>query len=763
MPPQLVAGGPRVLLRRLREIMAERQSAQARLDKLVSVIAANMVAEVCSIYLRRAGGELELFSTEGLNREAVHRTRLKSGEGLVGLVASSASPLNLSNAPEHPSFSYRPETGEDPFHSFLAVPIVRGDRVFGVLTVQNRTARHYDEEEEEALATIAMVLAEVVAQGTLVDLAEIDEAELSPTRPALFKGEGLAEGVVIGSVFLHDPRVKVDRMIADDPVAELERLEGALDGLRLSVDEMLESSELALSGETREVIEAYRLFAHDQGWRQRLSDAIRTGLTAEAAVERVQDETRARIIRTNDPYLRGRLHDFDDLARRLIRHLAQSAKAEHHALPENAVVVARAMGPAELLDYGRNRIVGLVVEEATQTSHIAIVARSLGIPLVGAVEEVADSAHSGDGIVIDAETGEVHLRPPAEVMAAFRAKRALIAQRVARFAAIRDEPAITRDGVRVRLYMNAGLILDLPHIIESGAEGIGLFRTELQFMLGTKMPRLSDQVAFYRQVMDAAGSKPVVFRTLDLGGDKIPSYGRSGAREENPALGWRAIRIALDRPALLRYQVRALIAAANGRELHLLLPMISEVAEFEEAKAQIGREVERARRVGITRPKRIRLGAMIEVPSLLFELQRLMSAAEFVSVGSNDLLQFVFAADRTNPAVARRYDTLSPAVLNLVRRIADVRRETGTATEVSFCGEIAGRPLEAMALVGLGITSLSMQASMIGPVKMMIRNLDIRPLRPVLDRLCGVPGPSARAELIDFAASHGVPIGGRSG
>ena len=759
--PQLAAGGPRVLLRRLREIMAERQSAQARLDKLVSVIAANMVAEVCSIYLRRAGGVLELFSTEGLNRAAVHNTRLKPGEGLVGLVASTAEPLNLSNAPEHPSFSYRPETGEDPFHSFLAVPIVRGERVFGVLTVQNRTARHYDEEEEEALATIAMVLAEVVAQGTLVDLVEIDEAEMSPTRPAVFHGEGLAEGVAIGTVFLHEPRVKVDRMIADNPAEELIRLEDALESLRLAVDAMLESSELDLAGETREVIEAYRLFAHDQGWRHRLSDAVRTGLTAEAAVERVQDETRARINRTNDPYLRGRLHDFDDLARRLLRHLTKSDHGlESDALPEKAIVVARAMGPAELLDYGRNRIAGLVVEEAAQTSHIAIVARSLGIPLIGGVEDVADAARAGDRVIVDAETGEVHIRPPNEIVVAFQAKQALIAQRVARFAAIRDEPAITRDGVRVNLYMNAGLLLDLPHLAESGAEGIGLFRTELQFMVGSKMPRLQDQIAFYRQVFDAAGSKPVVFRTLDLGGDKVPSYGRA-VREENPALGWRALRIALDRPALLRYQVRALIAAADGRELRLLLPMVSETAEFTAAQGQIAREVERARRVGTKLPAGIKLGAMIEVPSLLFVLKQIMQLADFVSVGSNDLLQFIFAADRTNPVVARRYDTLSPTVLNIVRRVAESNRDQ--AAEVSFCGEIAGRPLEAMALVGLGITSLSMQASNIGPVKMMIRNLDTRTLRPVVEQLCAITAQSARSELSEFAARHGVPVGGRMG
>jgi len=757
MPPQLVAGGPRVLLRRLREIMAERQSAQARLDKLVTVVASNMVAEVCSIYLRRAAGELELFATEGLNREAVHRTRLKAGEGLVGLVAENAAPLNLSNAPEHPSFSYRPETGEDPYHSFLAVPIVRGERVFGVLTVQNRTARHYEEEEEEALATIAMVLAEVVAQGTLVDLSELDESELSPTRPVVLKGEGLSEGLAIGTVFLHEPRVKAERMIADDPAAELRRLEEALEALSISVDAMLESSELELTGDTREVIEAYRLFANDQGWRQRLMDAVRSGLTAEAAVERVQDETRARISRTGDAYLRERLHDFEDLARRLVRHLAKS-DGQTESLPDQAVVVARAMGPAELLDYGRSRIVGLVVEEATQTSHIAIVARSMGIPLIGGAEGIADTARAGDAVVLDAESGEVSIRPPKEVVSVYRGKQALLAQRVARFAAIRDEPAVTLDGVRVSLNMNAGLLLDLPHLADSGADGIGLFRTELQFLIGAKMPRLADQISLYRQVLDSAGGRPVVFRTLDLGGDKIPSYGRT-VREENPAMGWRAIRIALDRPGLLRYQLRALVTAANGRSLRVMLPMIAEAAEFEAARALVRKELDRAGRVGLKLPQDLRLGAMLEVPSLLFGLEQMLSSADFISIGSNDLLQFAFASDRTNPKVARRYDTLSPTVLNLLRHISITAQAVQRVSSLSVCGEIAGRPLEAMALVGLGFTSLSMHASMIGPVKMMVRALDTRLLKPVLLELCRSPANSIRATLGEFAEEHNIPVG----
>lgn len=758
MPPPLAAGGPRVLLRRLREIMAEQTSAQDRLNKLVSVIAANMVAEVCSIYLLRAGGVLELFATEGLSTTAVHNTRLDRGEGLVGFIIENATPLNLTDAQAHPKFSYRPETGEDPYKSFLGVPIVRGEQVIGVLTAQNLTARHYDEEEVEALLTVAMVLAEVVAQGGLYDLGELEDITLSSTRPLHFKGEGIADGMAIGPIYLHEPRVKIERMIADDPVAELQRLEFALLELRASVDEMLESSELNLAGETRDVIEAYRLFANDQGWRQRLRDAVRSGLTAEAAVERVQDETRARMNRTNDPYLRERLHDFDDLARRLVRHLVRAGSPWEAQSPlAGSIIVARSMGPAELLDYGYSNIAGLVVEEASRNSHIAIVARSLDLPFVGGLEGIADAARLVDTVIVDGETGDVHLRPASDMIAAFRAKQALRAQRVAQFAAIREEEATTRDGVRIRLNMNAGLLVDLPHLEESGADGIGLFRTELQFLVGAAMPALRDQIAFYRKVFEAAGTKPVVFRTLDLGGDKVPSYGRR-VREENPALGWRAIRVALDRPALLRYQVRALISAAEGRRLRLLLPMITEVSEFEKARVLVDRELDRAARQGVAKPEQVDVGSMVEVPSLLFELDQIISLADFISVGSNDLLQFVFAADRANPAVSRRYDSLSPAVLNLVRQLVSVAQRAGRLPQISVCGEMAGKPLEAMALIGLGLTSLSMQATSIGPVKMLVRSLDTRTLGPVVDGLCASTS-GVRDALTAFAEEHKIEIG----
>jgi phosphotransferase system enzyme I (PtsP) len=747
------AGGPRLLLRRLREIMAEQTSAQMRLDKLVTVIASNMVAEVCSIYLRRAGKVLELFATEGLRREAVHATRLKEGEGLVGLVAETAEAVNLSDAPADPHFSYRPETGEDPFKSFLGVPIVRGGQVFGVLTVQNKAERGYAEEEVEALQTVAMVLAEVVAQGGFFNIAELDEPELRIDRPRKFVGEGLSEGVAVGRVVLHEPRVRVERMIADNPDEELKRLEAAIGSLRESVDEMLVSSELDLTGEGREVIEAYRLFAYDQGWRQRMRDAVHTGLTAEAAVERVQDETRLRVQRMGDPILRERAHDFDDLARRLLRHLTGDGGVE--ALPQNAVLLARNMGPAELLDYSRDHLLALVLEDAAATSHVTIVARSMGLPLVSAVEGIADAARAGNAIVVDGETGEVHLRPPPEIVSAFEEKRGLRLQAQARFAAVRDLPAITRDGVAIRLMINAGLELDMPHLTESGADGIGLFRTELQFMIGETMPRLADQSRFYKAILDAAGDRPVVFRTLDLGGDKVLPYAR-WEREENPALGWRAIRIALDRPVLLRYQVRALLVASAGKTLRILLPMVSDVDEFNRGRALIDRELERARLLHLTRPTQVLVGAMLEVPALAFMLPQLMRSADFVSIGSNDLLSLAFAVDRTNPRVARRYDNLNPASLTLIRLIVQSAAEN--SGDLSLCGEMAGRPLDAMALLGLGLRTLSMQPGQVGPIKMMIRSLNLGEVSAFVDRLCGRTDHSLRTRLSAFAAERGIVL-----
>jgi phosphotransferase system, enzyme I, PtsP len=750
-------GGPRVLLRRLREVMAEPVSAQERLDKIVVLIAANMVAEVCSVYVLRVDGTLELYATEGLKPEAVHQTVLRQDEGLVGLVASEANPVNLSEAQTHPAFAYRVETGEEIYHSFLGVPILRGGNTLGVLVVQNRARRTYSEEEEEALQTTAMVVAEMIASGELAKLAP-PGAEPA-IRPRLhLTGQALSEGIALGHAVLHEPRVVVTNVIADDVQKEIKRLDEAISVLRSDLDLMLEHRDIADGGEHRDVLDAYRMFAHDQGWLHRLHEAVMTGLTAEAGVERVQSDTRARMMRVTDPYLRERLHDLDDLGNRLMRQLVgQDHAPPREQLPDNAILVARAMGPAALLDYDRRKLRGLILEEGGPNSHVSIVARALGIAAVGEVENVTGLVESGDAIIVDGSTGDVHVRPQADIESAYADRVKLRARRQAQYRALRDRPCVTKDGQKVRLMINAGLLVDLPHIAETGAAGIGLFRTELQFMIATTMPRISEQLSLYRSVLDAAGDKPVTFRTLDIGGDKVLPYMRAEP-EENPALGWRAIRLGLDRPGLMRSQVRALLQAAAGRELKVMFPMIAAVSEFDEAKTLIERELTALRRRRHKLPDRIEVGAMVEVPSLLFQLDELMPRVDFLSVGSNDLLQFLYAADRGNKRVADRFDPLSAPILRALKMVVDKGRAGGKP--VTLCGELASKPIGALALVALGYRGLSLTPTSLGPVKAMLLDLDAKKAADLLCPLIEAPllGGTIRERLEVFAAAEGLQL-----
>ena len=749
--------GPRVLLRKLREVMAEPIGAQQRLDKIVRLIAANMVAEVCSVYVLRADNVLELYATEGLKAGAVHRATLQVGRGLVGLIAAEARPLNLPDAQSHPAFAYLPETGEEVYHSFLGVPVLRAGRTLGVLVVQNRSYRNYVEEEMEALQTTAMVLAEMFASGELEDLT-IPGADLDVNRPVHLKGAAFAEGIALGHVVLHEPRVVVTQLIAEDVEHELRRLDAAMASLRLSVDDLLARGAEVGTGEHREILEAYKMFAEDRGWTRRLQEAIRNGLTAEAAVERVQNDTRAQMTRQTDPFLRDRLHDFDDLANRLLRELMGRPHGPFASdMPEDAIVVARNMGPAELLDYDRERLRGLVLEEAGPTSHVAIVARALGIATVGQLEDVVALAEAGDPIIVDGDTGEVHLRPPADIETAYADKARFRARRQEQYRLTRNEASVTRDGVEIALHINAGLIMDMPRLEESGAAGVGLFRTELQFMVASSFPRLNEQEAFYRQVLDVASGKPVTFRSLDVGGDKVLPYFRQ-QKEENPAMGWRAIRLGLDRPALLKTQARALLKAAAGRELRLMFPMVAEVVEFERAKAIVKREQNHLARHGHSGPERLVLGTMIEVPSLLFQLDELFRVVDFASVGSNDLMQFVMASDRSNTRLAGRFDPMSPAFLRALRTIAQAAARAGKP--LTLCGEIAGRPLDAIALAAIGFRALSMASAAIGPVKSAIRALELKPLAERLGALVdqGASASEIRGELQAFAETNRVPI-----
>jgi phosphotransferase system, enzyme I, PtsP len=750
-------GGPRVLLRRLREVMAEPVSAQDRLDKVVVLIAANMVAEVCSVYVLRVDGTLELYATEGLKREAVHQTVLKADEGLVGLVSSEANPINLSDAQAHPAFSYRPETGEEIYHSFLGVPILRAGNTLGVLVVQNRARRTYTEEEEEALQTTAMVLAEMIASGELSSLAR-PGAEPAARHSMHLAGTSLSDGIALGHVVLHEPRVVITNVIADDVPRELKRLDAAIATLRADLDRLVEHRDVADGGEHRDVLEAYRMFSYDQGWLHRIREAVMTGLTAEASVERVQSDTRARMLRASDHYLRDRLHDLDDLANRLMRVLmGQDHAPTKEQLPENAIVVARSMGPAALLDYDRKRLRGLVLEEGGPTSHVSIVARALGIPTVGEIENATGLVEAGDAIIVDGSTGHIHMRPPQDVQASYGERVKLRARRQAQYRALRDRPSITKDGQKFELMINAGLAIDLPHIEDTGAAGIGLFRTELQFMVANTLPRTGEQLSLYRSVLEAAGRKPVTFRTLDIGGDKVLPYLRN-IEEENPALGWRAIRLGLDRPGLLRSQVRALLRAAGGRQLRLMFPMIAAVDEFDKAKALVEVELTHLRRHGHELPERVEIGTMVEVPSLLFQLDELLERVDFLSVGSNDLMQFLYAADRGNPRVSDRFDPLAAPALRAFKDIVDKAGAHGKP--VTLCGELASQPIGALALVLLGYRALSLSPSAVGPVKAMLLELDCRKgeavLLPSLKEPIG--SVSIRHRLESFAASQGLQL-----
>ena len=745
----------RRLLARLRDVMAASGDGASRLDKIVHLIAAEMVAEVCSTYVMRPGDVLELFATIGLNPEAVHRTRLRVGEGLVGEVAATARSLAIANAPAHPNFAYRPETGEEAYHSLLGVPVLRGGRVRGVLVIQHRERRSYSEEDVETLQTVAMVVAELVAGQQLAASGEIAGDGAGGVLPSRIEGVSLNAGLAQGIAVLHRPQLTVREMVAEDPAAEQARLWQAVDAMHSSLDALLASTADALA-DSQDILETYRMFAEDRGWLNRITDAINTGLTAEAAVQRVQDDMRARIVHMTDPYLRERLADFEDLANRLLLHLAgKTSAAAAGTLPDDVVLVARSIGPAELLDYDQRRLRALVLEEGSAASHVAIVARALDIPVVGQCPDVLSRTEPLDPVIVDGDNGQIFIRPADDVQAVFTEHAELRDRRKREMAGLAKLPAESRDGVGVGLHINAGLLLDMPHLHETGADGVGLYRTEIPFMVRAAYPDVAVQTELYSRVLDQADGKPVVFRTLDIGGDKrLPYF--ADLPQENPALGWRAIRIGLDRPAMLRNQLRALLRASKGRPISVMFPMIAEIAELDAALRLLELERERSDSNGFEPPETVSIGVMIEVPSLLWQMPAVLSRVDFVSVGSNDLLQYLYASDRGNPKLAGRYDPLSPPFLTVMRDL--IVRCTDAGVPISVCGEMAGRPLEAMALVGLGLRRLSAAPVAIGGLKTMIRSLDVAALTEYLDVLCTGQQKSVRDSLKAFARDRGIAL-----
>jgi phosphotransferase system enzyme I (PtsP) len=744
-------GGSRRLLKRLSAVMAEPGDGQARLDRIVGLISDSLGVEVCSIYLRRGERTLELCATKGLKAEAVHRARLLVGKGLVGRIAEREEPIVTANAQNERGFQYLPETGEEIFHSFAGVPIQRLGAVLGVLVVQNRESRKYNEDEVHGLEVIAMVLAEMTELGAFLGEGDVDVAG-AHTRPLSVVGVSAQEGAAMGHVHLHAPRVVVMNPVADDPMVERARLETAMTALRIEVDDMVSDDIVGHAGEHREVLEAWRLFAHDKGWMRRMLASIDSGLAAEVAVEREQTSIRARMERITDPYLRERMHDLDDLSNRLLRRL--SGDTAPQAAPENAVLVARNIGPGELLDYG-TALSGVVLEEGSIGSHAAIVARALAIPLVIQAARITLEARTGDRILVDGDVGAVHLRPDDAVLNAFKEKMSMRVQAQEVYRGLRDLPALSLDAQRVQLHMNAGLLTDLPSLIPSGADGVGLYRTELQFLIRASVPKRGEQAALYARVLTSAGDKPVVFRTLDIGSDKVLPYMKR-TEEPNPALGWRAIRVSLDRPNLLKMQVQSLLRGANGRSFNLMFPMIAQASEFSDARDLVLEQVARHRAAGNPAPATLKIGAMLETPSLAFAPDAFFALADFVSIGGNDLKQFFFAADRENERVRKRYDTLNASYLSFISLI--VERCAAAGTPLSYCGEDAGRPLEAAALCAMGLRTLSMRPASIGPVKRLVREIRLDDLRCVIETGIEAGEVNLRGRLLAWAARTGAPL-----
>jgi phosphotransferase system enzyme I (PtsP) len=751
------AASAREILTGLHEIMAKRGSAQSKLDRVVNLIAQAMNSDVCSIYLLR-DNNLELFATHGLRKEAVHVTRLRMGEGLVGTIAAEGRILNLAEAAQHPAFAYRPETGEERFHSFAGVPIVRLESPIGVLAVQNAEPRRYEDVEIEAMQTAAMVLSEMIAGARLVDGAR--RSRLRSAGPLRLSGLKLVAGMARGEAVFHEPRIVIEHTVAEDIEAERDRVYSAFRKMREQIDNITKEAEFGTAGEHQEILETYRMFAYDEGWSRRINEAIDSGLTAEAAIERVQQRMRSRMQDIDDPLLSERMHDLEDLSNRLLRIVSgRMGTAAQQGLAKDTVLVARNLGPADLLEYDRRRLKAVVLEEGSLTSHMTIVARAIGVPVIGRLHDIRHSVEEGETILVDGDNGSVIIRPTRPLTTGFEHRMMMSQKRRAEFAAARTLPAKTRDGLKVSVMVNAGLAEDASSLAMSGADGIGLFRTEFQFLVSATLPGRERQQRLYTKVLEAAGDRPVVFRTVDIGGDKALPYLTDEAEEqaENPAMGWRALRLSLERTTLMKAQARALIEASGGKVLRVMFPMVSEPWEYEEARALFEEQVDWARKSHRPRPSRVEFGAMLEVPGLAEMLDQLLPRVDFISIGTNDLTQFLFAADRSDPRLAQRYDWLSPAILRFLKRVLDASRAAGVPARI--CGEMGGRPLEAMALIGIGAENFSITPAGVGPVKAMIRSLDAAAVRARLEQLLARPPKDMRKALTDWAKRHSVTIG----
>lgn len=755
---QMALSAPKRLMAMLRDLMAGAKEPADKLHDIVAMVARELRADTCICYILKAGEVLELFSAVGLPADMLRREKLRVGEGLIGDIAASAFPLVVQDVELLGGDQRLPMADGKNFRALCGVPVLRGGRMRAVLAVQNKMPRAYGDEVVEIMQTVAMVVAELVVSGGLLSREEISSGFAAGGKPTHVDGLSLGRGLAIGTAVLYEPGISMRDIVADDTREQKLRLRKAVTAMHDAIERMLtrNSGVFSSGSESRDILEAYQMFARDRGWLAKIENAIDKGLSAEAAVSAVLNETRARMMQMNDAYLRERLEDMEDLSNRLLSHLLREGRPQSSAdLPDNIILVARSLGPAALLDYDHSKLKGVVLEKGSHSNHVAIVARSLGIPVVGQAGDILNFVEGGDQVIVDGDHGQVYVRPSQYLVDLYSKSIETRARRTTLNQAHIHRQSVTKDGIKISVMMNAGLMPDVDAVQTAGADGIGLYRTELSFMGWQKYPLVVMQAEFYGKIMDKMGDKPVTFRTLDIGGDKPLPYFKA-PEEENPALGWRAVRIGMDRPAVLRTQFRAFIRGSKGRSLRIMLPFVTEVAEFDRARQFLEMEKDRARAKGIVVPEKIELGVMLEVPALLFQLETLLPSVDFISVGSNDLMQYLYAADRGNTAIRSRYDALSPSMLRVLKVIADQCRAADKP--LSICGEMAAHPLEAMVLIALGYQTLSVSAQSIESLKVMIPTLDTRMLLPYIERLMSSREHSLRDRLMSFAKDHNINL-----
>jgi phosphotransferase system enzyme I (PtsP) len=697
-----------------------------------------------------------LMASKGLKPEAVGHVSLNIGEGLVGLVGQREEIVNLDNAPKHDRFAYLPETGEELFNSFLGVPVMYRRKVMGVLVVQNKEPQDFSEAAESFLVTLCAQLSGVIAHAHAVGNIDVFRKPTSGSTYKTFQGVSGAGGVALGrAIVLYPPAdltVIPDRE-AEDISEELELLDQAIASVRKEIQSLDEKMQDSLMSEERALFSVFLRMLDENALPSEIKDHIRAGSWAQGAVRKVIDKHIALFAQMEDDYLRERVSDLKDLGRRILACL-QEADSSHRELSPDSILIGEEISTAALVELPVDNIAAIVTSEGAANSHKVIVARALGIPTVVGVTELPITTLDDIEMIVDAYQGRVFVNPPRRLRQRYKEVQKEEEQIAKDLKQYETKDAITPDGVSIPLFVNTGLMIDVVRGVQRGAKGVGLYRSEIPFMLRERFPGEEEQRAIYRQQLSHFANKPVIMRTLDIGADKDLPY--FSIEEENSALGWRGLRFTLDHPEIFSAQIRAMLKASIGlNNLHILLPMVTSVSEVEEVLYLLERDwiaVQEEEQVKITRPK---IGIMVEVPSVLFQISEFAELVDFFSVGSNDLTQYLLAVDRNNPHVANVYSHFHPSVLRaLSRLVEDCQLHL---SPVSVCGEMAGDPLSAILLMAMGFNTLSMSSSNILRVRKAICHVPMSDAKQLLDEVLKMNNPLiVKSWLEHYFRTHGL-------